>query len=1155
MKFYTPISRSTLSIGLHAFVAALVFVTSTHAQRNLKNIPDPAADKERASFIVPDGFEVNLYAADPQIAKPIQMNFDAQGRLWIASSELYPQIKPGQKADDKILILEDKDRDGTAESTTVFASGLLIPTGVLPGDGGVYVANSTELIHLSDGDGDGQAETRRVMLSGFGTEDTHHLLHTLRWGHDGAIYMNQSIYIHSHLETPYGVKRLNGGGIWRFRPDNRKLDIVCRGFVNPWGHHFDYWGQSFATDGAYGEGINYVFPGAVYVTAPGAKRRLKGLNPGSPKHCGLEILSGRHLPEEWRGNMLTNDFRAHRVCRFVVSEDGSGFASRQETEVIKTSHGAFRPIDVKMGPDGAIYVADWYNPIIQHGEVDFRDPRRDHTHGRIWRITAKDRPLVERPDLQKLTNLSLLSWMKAPEEWLRLHAKLTLKSRGAKRVLPDLQKWIASLDSADELYEHHLLEALWLYQCFDEVDQGLADKLFASKDHRVRAAVLRVVSLWRDRLDDPAKYMKLAVNDEHPRVRLEGVRALSERMEEDSAAHALAVLHKPMDRFLDFALWQAMRDLESQWVPLVKSGQLNKVGDLQQLTFAVRSVDSVDVVNPLLELVRKGEAKGENAVSLLQLIVSLSNPQQLTQVWRILTDGELDETQQLFVLNAMVASTLQRRIKPAGELKISPWFEKASLETQKTLIRAAGQWHVAPLWPQIKDLAEDNTNEESPLRGDAIAALAAFGGDINLGIIAQLSRAPNHLSARIAAVNVLSTGRPELAANGAVELAGVVETEEQMQSLLGGLLGQKNGPAALRKALNEKTLKADVAKTWIRLARRASQNQDALLLAIRTAGNLDNSGWKLTPELVEALVAEVATKGDAHRGEMIYRRSELQCMKCHRIAGAGGSVGPDLVSVGASAPIDYLIDSLIDPAKKVKENFHSLSVITDRGKVVTGIPVRQSATEIVLKNAEDVEVTIPTAQVDEKQEARSLMPDGLVNSLTRRELVDLVAFMSKLGKVGDFAVGKERVVRRWESLLWTKEANHRLNRTSFDTVATDDAALTWVSQYSTVAGELPIETLPKFSNFRAIPPTSFLRFEIEVTTAGQATIDFGSSEGLTMWFDGKPTKLTSQLTTKFEKGRHHITLAINSQLRTEPLRVEVLDVTGEPTQLQIIQGK
>ena len=369
------------------------------AQRKAPDLPDPDPDPEleRRSFQVADGFEVNLFAADPQLAKPIEIAFDAAGRLWVASSEVYPQIKPGQQADDKILVLADSDGDGRADKTTVFAGGLLIPTGLAPQVGGVYVANSTELIYLSDTNDDGKADTRRVVLSGFGTEDTHHILHTLRWGPQGLLFFNQSVYIHSHIETPSGVRRLAGGGIWQFRPEAMELDVFMRGSWNPWGHAWDDWGQSFATDGAGGQGILYVFPGATFEPAPGASQFLPGLNPGSPKYCGLEIVGGRHLPDDWQGALITSDFRAHRVCRFTVTADGAGFASREEPELIKSTHPAFRPIDVKMGPDGAVYIADWYNPIIQHGEVDFRDPRRDHTRGRIWRVTAKGRPALERP--------------------------------------------------------------------------------------------------------------------------------------------------------------------------------------------------------------------------------------------------------------------------------------------------------------------------------------------------------------------------------------------------------------------------------------------------------------------------------------------------------------------------------------------------------------------------------------------------------------------------------------------------------------------------------------------------------------------------------------------------------------------------------------
>ncbi|MEL7265557.1 MAG: PVC-type heme-binding CxxCH protein, partial [Planctomycetota bacterium] len=374
------------------------------AQRDLSDIPKPDPVREQMAMRPFDGAAVNLFAANPAISKPVQFNFDADGSLWIASSKTYPQIQPGQGAQDEIIVLRDSDGDGVHDQRTVFADGLLIPTGVIPdGTGGAYVADSTRLLHLTDNNNDGVADRRQTLLSGFGTEDTHHLLHTLRFGPDGCLYFNQSIYIHSHVETPYGIRRLDGGGIWRYDPKTGQLNVLCKGFVNPWGHVFDDHGESFVTDGAFFEGINYVFPDAVFVTSPGASRWLAGMNPGSPKHCGLGILSGTHIPESWNGQFITSDFRGHRVCRFDVrAGQGSGYISRQKPEVLTSSDVAFRPIGARMGPDGAIYVADWANPIIQHGEVDFRDPRRDRVSGRIWRISFPERkpdpwPALGRP--------------------------------------------------------------------------------------------------------------------------------------------------------------------------------------------------------------------------------------------------------------------------------------------------------------------------------------------------------------------------------------------------------------------------------------------------------------------------------------------------------------------------------------------------------------------------------------------------------------------------------------------------------------------------------------------------------------------------------------------------------------------------------------
>jgi len=431
----------SLRFGL-AFASLLLCTTASG--QNADHIPVPDPELERQTFKVPEGFDVQLFAADPVIAKPIQMNFDEAGRLWIVSSEVYPHIKPGAQASDRVLVVEDTDHDGVSDKTHVFAEGLLIPTGIAPGDGGAYVANSTQLLHYTDDDGDLKADSKRVVLSGFGTEDTHHILHTLRWGPDGYLYFNQSIYIHSHIETPWGVRRLNAGGIWQFRPETLELGVFMRGLVNGWGHHFDRFGQSFATDGAGGEGINYVVPGAYYFTAANAPQILHGLNPGSPKHCGLEIVETPMLPPDWQGSAITNDFRGHRVCRFKLTEDRSGYVSREQQEVIWSDHGAFRPIDVKLGPDGAIYIADWYNPIIQHGEVDFRDPRRDHTHGRIWRVSWKGAPKRTWNSLQDLTNAELFELLRSDDNYQRQSAKQVIRQRGAS-VLEDLRQWYAQI--------------------------------------------------------------------------------------------------------------------------------------------------------------------------------------------------------------------------------------------------------------------------------------------------------------------------------------------------------------------------------------------------------------------------------------------------------------------------------------------------------------------------------------------------------------------------------------------------------------------------------------------------------------------------------------------------------------------------------------
>ena len=1114
-------------------------------QRGLKEIPSVDPIVELKSFLVAEGFEVNLYASDPRMAKPIQMNFDSRGRLWIAASESYPHIKPGEKASDKIIVVEDSDGDGVAEKTTVFADGLLIPTGVVPGDGGCYVANSTDLLHFHDVDGDGRSDQRRVVLSGFGSEDTHHLLHTLRWGPDGWLYMNQSIYIHSHVETPYGVKRLLGGGIWRFRPESMRLEVVAKGLVNPWGHHFDQWGQSFATDGAGGEGINYVFPGAVFVASPGEPRRLIGLNPGSPKHCGLEILSGRHLPESWRGTMIANDFRANRVCRFEVTQDKAGYRSKQVAELIKSSHQAFRPIDVKMGPDGAIYIADWYNPIIQHGEVDFRDERRDHVHGRIWRVTARGRPLVEPIDIDGLTVKDLLNVLTLPEQWARLNAKLKLKEHDRSDVIRETLKWASLRDAARPADAHELLEALWVLQCIDHVDVPLIEKLLGNSDHRIRAAAVRVVSHQRSQLPLYRRYLSATVRDEHAQVRLEGVRALSAEFDLAAISEISSVLDYPMDRFIDFAVWRGLRDTKNIWLPSVQAGTYTFNGDSKKLLYALESVGSGNVAPTLVNILKGLQFNSDGTERVLRAIASSGGPKEAaTSIAWILKNAHEEQVAGVSRLLDMIEELRRRRVRPDNVELLTKTMTQLGDRYRPAVFASAGAWKLEEYYPQL--VVYGSQIEDRKAQAQAIRAIGLYQTDrarLDLTVLAK----GNDLKTSVASIKALSIFAIKPASESILALMLRKDTV-QMTDALDAVLSNKQGAAVLSELLVNETIDADVAKTAVRAAQRASGDNLELIQALRTAGKIADAGWKYSEQLVKELAVEALNVGDPRKGQTVFRRTSLQCMLCHAIGGVGGKVGPDLVSIGGSAPVDYLVESLIDPNRKIKENYHSIQIIDIDGQVYSGVPVRSDDDTIIIRNAKNELITVIKADIEVQKQGRSLMPDGAVDSLTREELVNLVAFMSKLGKVGEFEISKVPLARSWQQLVLTDEAKNRINRTSLDITASHDAALTWIPFFTTVQGAVELVELPKFQLRTNAEPVSFLRTQLDVSKdGGHCSLLFDDASGVQLWIDGTPTPLSgNKCELQLPKGLHVINVAVTQTTRTNNFSVKLDVPAGQP---------
>jgi putative heme-binding domain-containing protein len=1154
-----------------SILCTLLLPSFALAQRDAV-VPDPDPEIERRTFIVDPRFEVNLFAADPLLAKPIQMNWDAAGRLWVVSSEVYPQIKPGQKANDKIIILEDTKGVGRADKATVFADGLLIPTGLEPGDGGVYVANSTDLVHLSDTDGDGKADRRRIVLSGFGTEDTHHMLHTLRWGPDGMLYMNQSIYIHSHIETPQGPRRLNAGGIWRFDPRTMKLDVFARGWVNPWGHAFDKYGNSFVTDGAGTEGINYVIPGGYYVTAADAKRVFPGLNPGSPKYCGLEVTSGRHLPDDWQGNLLTNDFRGHRVCRFVLKDDGAGFAAIEQPELIKSNHPAFRPIDVKMGPDGAIYIADWYNPIIQHGEVDFRDPRRDVTHGRIWRVTAKGRPLVPRPKLVNATTAELLEALKAPEDWTRHFAKRVFMERGKDEITKILKEPRDDRNLDLRTIEIFLLELFQLGlairpQLTDEEylelrtkqDTALYIAQFAfSREPNLRPVYfrfLRVIAENRCFTDEEFKPYWDYAKTSSLKVKLEAVRFLGQTRNAQAVVAALQVLDQPTDRFLDYALWLTVRELESVWLPAFREGKL-KFDDPKALLFAVQASGSPQLVEPLLKLLQEGNLPADVADALWTTIAQLGGPEELKLVWYQSLDQALSPEQRLKRLQALLFAAKTRNLKPAGELThLTHLLNSTDAKTVQIALRLAGAWKQTYQLPTILRYTEQ-PGDIPATRLAAVEGLAALGGTEIPYHLELIAKHNSELMVRHAALQELC--RLDVKYGAAVLMDPNVPVPPLTQ-VLPALLTQKGGPEALTAVLSKRVLPPDVARVGQRLARSTGKPHQPLIDAFAKAGNLTTAKWTATPELVKELVTLAKSQGDPARGEAVYRRKELNCLKCHAIGGSGGQVGPDLTSLGASAQPDYLVEALLDPNKTIKENYHTTVVSTHAGKILTGVKQLENNQELVLRDAEDQEVHIAIKDIDERSQGKSLMPEGLVDGLTKAELADLVRFLSELGKVGPYAVGTARVARTWQVLAPTKPAFDAVHRDSIAAVVMKKDLL-WSSEYTTVSGVLPLDVMADIyvrkGQFAGVETqTGFARTTLEVGTGGEVCLVMNDSKGINAWVGQTPVEVARELKIKLAPGKHQLTFAVDKKGRSEGLRVELRDVPGSSAQARWVLGR
>jgi mono/diheme cytochrome c family protein/glucose/arabinose dehydrogenase len=545
------------------------------------------AAEEQATFKVAEGFEVNLFADEHLgVAKPTQMSWDAEGRLYVCCSPTYPQAVPGVKPRDYILRLEDTDGDGKADKSVRFAEGLTMVQGVEPltddvGNTSILVCDFDRLIKLTDTDGDGKADKTEVLMSGFGVGDTHQLVNSISHGPDGTLWMSQGLHAITRVETPRGIVSLPKSGLMRYDLKRQRLQPFFqygKAGHNCWGVAFDDYFQPFHKSGDRVAGY-YSLPGLGAIETPDEYAGTHSLFDSPLKSNSVEIVGTKAMPAELQGAGFIGGYYGNTLDLHRFVDDGSGFKTERIVSPIISTSKAFRPVDVSVGPDGALYACDWFNAVIGHYQASYADPRRDRSHGRIWRITAKGLPTVKQPGLHYLMEIDLFSHLSSSERWTRYHARRLLFYRPTDQVAAAADKLISR--SHDE---RMLMEVAGVLQAHGLVRPALIDRLQGAADFRIRAYAARVVGDWAaDFADGWQARLERAVTDEHPRVRLEAVVGLSHVGGPDALRIALKSLDRPSDKFLDYALKQTVRHLApaagnlSTELPAPQAAYLKKV--------------------------------------------------------------------------------------------------------------------------------------------------------------------------------------------------------------------------------------------------------------------------------------------------------------------------------------------------------------------------------------------------------------------------------------------------------------------------------------------------------------------------------------------------------------------------------------------------
>ena len=970
-----------------ALLPLLIAAISTcGAGRQLTGVYTPAstpvlkpADAEK-KFSVPEGFEVRIFASEPDVINPVGMSWDERGRLWVAELYEYPLgAKPGQKPRDRIKILEDTDADGRADKVTVFADGFNLLTGILVGNGGVYVGQAPDFLFLQDTDGDDKADKRTVLKSGFGLQDRHELLNGFTWGPDGWLYMTHGVFTYSKVKDPDdpnddGVKV--DAAVARYHPRTKKIEVFADGTSNPWGVDFDRYGNAFISACVI-DHLFHVTPGGLYVRQGGTPPNPYGyqLLPSIVDHkhfraayAGVQVYQGNMYPEAYRGTIMMGNIHQSAINHDILKPVGSSFLASTNRDFLVANDGWFRPVSTQVGPDGAFWVMDWYDkyPCYQNANADPEGVDREH--GRIWRVVytgdKRGAKVASRPsndmNLAKLSTGQLIDLLGHDNVWQRRVAQRLLTERRDTGAKPALLKLLAEGQSVESR-----LAALWSLHGAELLDDATLDRYSTDRDKAVRTWVARFTGERRLANDESLERLKALAADSDPSVRLAVAVACRQyssgsltvntpvpsEVSNFKAGAVLDILVRnstdAKDPVIPFLIWMASEPrlaenpayalrwlLEHGPVTMPLSGQL--AAKTMRRICDLRSVDEMNAVvaflakltpehSDLAAAVLDGLIQGVKgakppSVKAGPVLAKLNfNPQVSERAQRLgALWGDAEATEQLLArLNDPSISEADkvRAIQSARQLKTDA--------ARDALIRVL------------------NGTDKEPLLMETVRALGEVGGDDVSDHVVKRWPALSPAARRTAAEVLVSRNR---------------------------------WAAALLKAVEQKKVApTDISATAVR---SFSQSSDTSIRerAAKLIGRYRPTDADKLKLIADKRRIALASAPDLNAGREVARKT---CFVCHKLHGEGADVGPDLTGVGRST-LDALLAHIIDPNQVVGKGYENVEIETKDGRTVAGRLVEDTDTRVKLLASGPKEETIARSDIaDMRVSELSVMPEGL----------------------------------------------------------------------------------------------------------------------------------------------------------------------------------